>query len=36
MNKFTLSVLLVALISIFTTQSVYAQQDVNQTLPKVE
>ncbi len=36
MNKFTLSVLLVALISIFTTQSVYAQQEENQVYPVTE
>lgn len=36
MNKFTLSVLLVALMSIFATQSVYAQQEENQVYPVTE
>ena len=36
MNKFTLSVLLVVLMSIFATQSVYAQQEENQVYPVTE
>lgn len=36
MKKITSSILAVALMGIFATQNIYAQQDVNQTLLKVE
>jgi protein TonB len=36
MKKITSSILAVALMGIFAIQNIYAQQDANQTLPKVE